>query len=89
MKRLLIAVIVYLTLPLPVLASNIGLTLALEGKAAKAKVEINLNDNIKLYHSENYNREDYTRKGLTGIEFKINFDLTREKKDEDRGRNNI
>ena len=74
-KKAVLIAILYLSLPLPVLAANIDLTFAVEGKVDRGEVVLKLSDRVKLFYEEERDRENRTIETVKGITFSFNFDL--------------
>ena len=75
MYKAILFALLALTLPSPLLAANIALTLSSEDKVNKGEVVLTLNDRLKLFYEEARNYEDDTRETLKGVTINFNFDL--------------
>jgi hypothetical protein len=74
MYRAIIFILLVLTLPSPLLAANIALTLSSEDKVNKGEAVLTLNERLKLFYEEARNYEDGTKEVLKGITINFNFD---------------
>ena len=74
-KRLLLIALLALTLPSPLLAANLALTLSVEGKVNKGEAVLKLNDRLKVFYKDSRNYEDDTREVLKGVTINFSFNL--------------
>ena len=75
MYKLLVLISLALTLPSPLLAANIALTLSSDDKVNKGEVVLTLNDRLKVFYKEARDYADDTKEIIKGVTINWDFSL--------------